>query len=205
MYKIDKLSLGELRTNCYIISDESNNCIIIDPGSEYPKIKKLLHDKKPLAILLTHGHYDHIGAVDELYNDYQLPVYLHKEDEEIVRTANNSAFKKGISLKCPVNYFDFNKIQINDFEFKIYHKPGHSPGCVMYEIEGYLFSGDVLFKESIGRYDLYGSSAKDMMKSLRIFPNLNPDLIVLPGHGENTRIADELISNPFLNGLINKL
>ncbi|WP_251551371.1 MBL fold metallo-hydrolase [Neobacillus muris] len=209
--KWQQIPLGGIQTNCYIVENADRTCLIFDPGGEAKKLINLLNSRrlKPLAILLTHAHFDHIGAVDVVRERYSIPVYLHKQEEKWLGDPkmNGSDF---FSLIEPVIVNPADEImkeegalQIHDFVFHVYHTPGHSPGSVSYyfDKEGFVISGDALFQGSIGRTDLPGGNQIQLLKSIHDkLLTLPEETYVLSGHGPVTTIVDEMDSNPFLNG-----
>ena len=151
-------------TNTYLLV-EADEVIIIDPVSKADRIQaKILNNEKVVGILLTHGHFDHIGAVDELAEVYQCPVYLHYEDYEMTQDPQkNYSQTKKIKLKSKLKFYE-EQLQLGHFEFIIHHTPGHTPGSVCIEYKDLLFTGDTLFKESVGRTDLYRGNHKSLNK-----------------------------------------
>ncbi len=200
--------VGDLQTNCYIIyCEKSKRCAIIDPGAETKNIIKKIENLKlnPIFILLTHGHYDHIGAVNELLEKYAssgIKLAAHEAELEMLKNPmiNYSIIMgSGISIKTPeIILKDGDIIEISDeIKLKTVHTPGHSPGGVCYFYnKGVLFAGDTLFLESVGRTDLHGGSFNKLSRSIKekLF-TLNDEIIVLPGHGPHTSIGHEKKNN----------
>jgi len=198
---IQQLTLGSYQTNCYFLF-ENKQVIIIDPGSAAAKIIAYLDqfpDIKVLAILLTHGHLDHVGAVDKLYEKYHCDVYCSEDEVEFI---TNEIYEKQmeyhVTLKCPVKVISSNQLEIGDFKFNVIASPGHTKGSVMYQIDKYLFSGDTLFYHSVGRTDLYGGNRNQLSQSLQVVYQLNQNTIVYPGHEQQTTIGEEIQNNPYL-------
>lgn len=202
---LERKMLGVYAANCYILGcNGSKEAIVIDPGGESEEIIKILDENgfKLKHILLTHGHGDHIGAVNDLLEKYDIDVIIHKDDSELLDDPekNLSAMMPG----GPVIINKFKEVQDNDIiEFgnkqtKIIHTPGHTRGCICILIDDYLFTGDTLFKGSIGRTDLYGGG-DDIIDSIKkkIYP-MEEKIKVLSGHGAVSTIYDEKRSNSFL-------
>lgn len=209
--KWQQIPLGSIQTNCYIIDNQDRTCLIFDPGGEGKKLINLLNSRglKPIAILLTHAHFDHIGAVDDVKNYYKIPAYVHKQEEKWLGdpALNGSQFFTMIE-PIKVSPADFiireeGPMKIGEFAFHIYHTPGHSPGSVSYYFaeDGVVISGDALFQGSIGRTDLPGGNQPQLLKSIHDkLLTLPEETYVLSGHGPVTTIEEEMNSNPFLNG-----
>ena len=209
MMKWTQIPLGPLQTNCYIVS-EGQNCLIIDPGEEPQKIIQYIQTKKlkSLAILLTHAHFDHIGALDAVRDHYEIPAYIHEREAKwLLDPALNGSqnwFPESPMRMKPADHILANEqeLTIGEFTFEVLETPGHSPGSVSFyaKEERLLFSGDVLFQGSVGRTDLIGGSESVLLKSIetKLLP-LSDDTIVFPGHGSITTILDEKNANPFLN------
>ncbi|MFD2133545.1 MBL fold metallo-hydrolase [Pseudogracilibacillus auburnensis] len=205
--EIQTLSLGPLGTNCYIVS-KNNECLIFDPGGDANLIVQYVTKNKltPKAILLTHAHFDHIGAVDLLRKKYAISVYLHEnekdwlDDPSLNRSSLFFGRDGGIKTEKPEHILTEGTIQIGAFSIEVIHTPGHSPGSVtfIFKEEKLIVSGDVLFQQGIGRTDLPEGSINELANSivtkLYTLPN---ECIVYPGHGPNTTIGSEKASNPF--------
>lgn len=207
----NQLPLGPLQTNCYILSNEQH-CIIFDPGEEPQKIIQYIQTKrlKPLAVLLTHAHFDHIGAVDAIREQYQIPAYIHEKEAKWLKdpglNGSQRWFPDNPLIQKPAENVlsGEQELQIGPFQFQLFETPGHSPGSISYYLKksGMVFAGDVLFQNSVGRTDLPGGNQTVLFKSIidKLLP-LPDDTIVCPGHGPVTTIEDEKASNPFLRGL----
>lgn len=205
---IEKLVVGPLATNCYILGDEkSGEAIVIDPGAEPEKIIKALDKNKLKArvILNTHGHFDHTGANDILAKATGASIHIHQDDLEAEKNPEqNLAFWLGetvsaSALRQPLN--DGQSVNIGRFQGKVIHTPGHTKGSICLLSDGVLFSGDLLFAGSVGRTDLPGGSYQSLLQSLRKIAALPDDLKVYPGHGEPTTLGEEKKLNPYLREL----
>ena len=174
--KIDIVETGYLKENCYILKNEKNKeCIVIDPGDDFSKIKAVIDDYKVLNVLLTHNHFDHVGALAEIINEYKVEVLNKNNLNEI-------------------------EYKISDFTFKVIFTPGHTCDsiCFYFEKEKVLFTGDFLFKDTIGRTDLPTGSSSDMEKSLNVIKNYPEDITIYPGHGPMSTLEKEFKNNMYL-------
>lgn len=204
--KIGRMVLGPVSTNCYFIYDENEKkAIVVDPAAYGEKIFNSLSDNgiEVGAIILTHGHFDHIMGVNELKAKSHAKVYaLADEKELLLDSALNCS--NDIGRPCivePDGYYEDNeKVSLCGMEFKVLATPGHTPGscCYYFESEKILISGDTLFEGSVGRTDLPGGSTRKLNESIerKILP-LDDKVKVYPGHGNNTLIGDERMNNPF--------
>lgn len=196
------LILGELAVNCYILADSrTKEAVIIDPGSEPDVIKKCISEEKlkPLFIINTHGHADHIGANRFL----GLPVYIHELDSDfLIDPEKNFSSVFGLKVTSPraENFLkDGDRLKVGDLEIFVMHTPGHTPGGISLKVDKVLFTGDTLFCEGVGRTDLPYGSEKELMKSISEKILALPDAtIIYPGHGPASTIKHERENNPFI-------
>ncbi|MDW8425367.1 MAG: MBL fold metallo-hydrolase [Meiothermus sp.] len=203
--KVYPLAVGPLQENTYLLVGESGRGAIVDPGDEPERIlaevgRVGLH---PEAILLTHAHFDHVGAVAPLVEALGLPVYLHPADLPLYHNAAQNAARWGLSIPPPPKPVEpLAEGQRLDFGLglEVLFLPGHAPGHVGFYQPGHLVSGDVLFRGGIGRYDLPGSDPQALFASLQKLTGLPPQTVVYPGHGPLTTLAEEMAHNPYLAG-----
>ena len=195
MLQIHTLPLGDYQTNCYILHQEGNrDCVVIDPGYEPEIILSYLSEKGLTlqAILLTHGHFDHVGAVRELAAQTDCQVYLNPKE-----LAMPPMLTAG-PLYYTNTYGEGDRLDIAGISFRVLETPGHTPGSVCLVAENNLFSGDTLFRGSCGRTDLPCGDHRAMTESLKRLAALREDYNVYPGHGSNTTLAREQKTNPYL-------
>ena len=195
MIQIHTMPLGLYQTNCYIVHQISSpKCIVIDPGYEAHSVLDAVEERglEIEAILLTHGHFDHVGAVRDLVATTGCRVFLRPEETTMPHQMTGG----------PLYYSDCypaeGKLQVADMDISVIHTPGHTPGSVCLLIEDTMFSGDTLFAGSMGRCDFPGSSIFEMRKSLRKLCALSKNYRVLPGHGEDSTLDHEKKTNPYL-------
>lgn len=209
--KWQRIPLGPLQTNSYILSNANKECVIFDPGGDGRRLLALIEKQqlKPIAILLTHAHFDHIGAVDDVRAKWDIPVYVHeKEKEWLTNPSLNGSqfFQMGgeITVKAADHLISSEGIfTVGSFTFTLFHTPGHSPGSLSFYLPelDIVFSGDALFAGSIGRTDLPGGNHDQLLASIhKKLLTLNEETMVLSGHGPETTIGAEMDQNPFLNG-----
>jgi glyoxylase-like metal-dependent hydrolase (beta-lactamase superfamily II) len=191
-----------METNCYIFgSAKSREVAIIDPGGDYDKIKKVIDKEnlKPLLIINTHGHIDHMGANYK----FKIPVYIHKEDSDFLTNPlkSLSAFyaDSAVSPKPKHILKDGDEIEISDIRLKVLYTPGHTPGGISLYYDGIVFTGDALFKGGIGRTDLPYGDQKALVDSIKNkLMSMDDKVRVFPGHGPSTTIGEERRDNPWL-------
>jgi|SRR5690554_1694844 glyoxylase-like metal-dependent hydrolase (beta-lactamase superfamily II) len=195
-----------MAANAYIVYTENKpEAVIIDPGDDIELIMDLIkeHELKLEKILLTHGHFDHIGAVKDLKERTGAQVAIHKQEADFLTDPNKnlSYIINRQIVQDPADIFleDGDLIRVADMEFKVLHTPGHTEGGVCYKLGKVLFTGDTLFEGSVGRTDLSGGSYEQLMSSIREkLLVLDDDHLVYPGHGRQTTIGRERRENPFL-------
>lgn len=175
--QIETVVTGSLDENCYVLK-KNDTCLVVDPGDDYEKIKERIGNCKVLGVLITHSHFDHVGALRN---------FLTKKSIKILKKSTLSKEEQ----------------QIGDFKFKVIDTPGHASDQITFyfEEEGIMFDGDFLFKETIGRCDFPGGNAKQMEESLRKIITYPKETKIYPGHGDATTLADELENNMYLKEL----
>jgi len=201
--EVRAIPVGPLAENAYL-AWEGGRGVLIDPGAEPETLEAALGEAgfTPEAILLTHAHFDHVGAVAPLAEAHGLPVYLHAADLDLYRRAPEIARAYGLDLPPPPEPAGFLDEGDQAFGFRVLHLPGHSPGHLAFyrPEDGLIFVGDVLFRGAVGRYDLPGADREALLRSLARLAALPDATRVFPGHGEPTTIGREKRTNPFLTG-----
>lgn len=192
---VKTLPVGQLETNCYIvINEDSLECVVIDPGAEVNTILNYLeeHKLKCMAILLTHGHFDHVGAVDAVAEETGATIYMHELDD----AKNSRKFMMRYYLPENGKYLnDGDVLNLAGLEFHIMATPGHTLGGVTIRCEDALFTGDTLFKGSCGRVDLPGGDMSAQLESIRRICQLPGDYEVYPGHMDSSTLERERMFN----------
>ena len=192
--KIYTLPLGQLETNCYLVADGDGVAAVIDPAAAPERILQTARESSLTiqAILLTHGHFDHVGAVAGLSQALRCPVWMHENELTLPEYLTDGP------LYYTDGYGEGDTVTVGKLNFTVLHTPGHTPGSVCLRCGDALFSGDTLFAGSCGRTDFSGGSGSEMCRSLRRLAQLPGDLAVYPGHGEATTLARERRENPYL-------
>ena len=205
MIKVNYRALGMLSTNCYVVENpDSQKVLIVDPGDSPLEIERQIDeiDGDPEAILLTHGHFDHMLAADALRKKYHIPVYVHEKEQHLLGDPKENLsglWSKPYTMQADKTVKEGDVLHLADFEIHVLATPGHTAGGVCYYIpaEKALFSGDTLFCESSGRYDFPTSSGRELIASVkRLLKELPEDVAVYPGHNDETTIEHEKRYNP---------
>ena len=211
--KINHYVVGQVQTNCYVVINEENKeCFFVDPGASAKALAERIRkdELKPVAVLLTHGHFDHAGAAEELAKEFDIKVYVHEaEKDTLSNPQKNVSWMVGASESYHADVYlkDEEVITLAGYEIKVLHTPGHTEGGCCYYIaaEDVVFTGDTLFAQSVGRTDFPGGSMSQIVRSvqeklmtLNEAGNLETDIMVYPGHNDPTTIETERMENPYL-------
>jgi hydroxyacylglutathione hydrolase len=202
---VDAYELGPIGTNCYIVRAERGapDAVVVDPGGDAARLRLELAgvDARCAAILITHGHWDHLGGVADLAEGTGAPVYM-AEDERVLLEDVNSFVPPGVHLRPYVPDVPLQgdeTLELAGIAFETLRVPGHSPAHLAYHADDCLFSGDLLFAGSVGRTDLPGADWDTLVESIRMLADrYPPETLVFPGHGPRTTLGAELARNPFL-------
>ena len=213
MLNIKTFEVNPLQENCYVVSDDTKECMIVDCGAFYPQEIQAItnyileNNLKPVVCALTHGHFDHIYGVRAICDRYAIKPIISQKDEELYKNFGDQIrmfMQADVDFTMPeIGGFvkDNDIVRFGNQEFRVIETPGHTRGGVFFynEKEKVAFSGDTLFKGSIGRTDFPGGSMFQIIQSLRMVTQLPDDVKVYPGHGPQTTIGYELASNPYLD------
>jgi hydroxyacylglutathione hydrolase len=203
---LDVFADNPFATNCWAASgDDSEEAVVIDPGFEPAAVRLMVAraGKRLAAVLATHGHGDHIAAAPQVCGG--VPLYIHEADE--LALSDQRGWGAGVAVDADFRPEEVRTVKDGDvlefagFSIEVLHTPGHTPGHVCYRTNGFVWSGDLVFRGAIGRYDFPNSSAADMRRSLKRFVELPDDLPVYPGHGPETSVGFERASNEWLSAL----
>ena len=207
--KLESMVLGPVQTNCYLVLNrESGELLIVDPADDALRIRERVAAMggRPAAILLTHGHFDHIGAVDDLRAYFKgVQCYAGEKEEEVLENGSynlSASWAAALSIRADRLLRDKETLTLAGFKIKVIETPGHTKGGVCYYLseEGVLFSGDTLFRTSVGRTDFPTGSMSQIVRSVQYLTEKLPgDTVVYPGHQEITTIAYEQRFNPYLS------
>ena len=202
--KFAQVTVGMLGTNCYLVADDAGRCAVIDPGSGTEKILKAVEEQgfTVEAILLTHGHFDHVMAAPGIQRATGAKLYIHKNDEPFLApevAGHRGYLREPYEMPRVDGYLeDGATLQVGDLNFQVLHTPGHTLGSVTLLCEDKMFSGDTLFAGTCGRCDLEGGSLEQMFHSLAKLARLEGDYKVLPGHMEASTLEIERQNNPYV-------
>ncbi|MBI4279622.1 MAG: MBL fold metallo-hydrolase [Armatimonadetes bacterium] len=208
---VEQLSVGPVQANCYVVGEnEGGRGLVIDPGDESPRILEVVarHGLRIAAVVCTHAHFDHIGAVAEVCRATGAPFLIHTGEREMLEAAPERAeMMLGIRIPAPPTpdrwLAEGDEVTAGTLRFRVAFTPGHAPGHITLIGDGVAFDGDVLFAGSIGRTDLPGGSLEVLLRSIARTLLVLPDETVLyPGHGPPTTVGRERLTNPFLAGLM---
>lgn len=196
---IKTMPVGIYGANCYLLIEE-NQCAIIDPGADpediINEIGKL--NVEPKFILLTHGHMDHVGAVEKIKETYDIPFYINKKDEELIKNKEYIFGSFGKYQNADKYLEEGNEFSLGNLTIKAIETPGHSLGGMCFLVNDVIFTGDTLFRESIGRSDFVGGDHNELINSIQNkIMTLDSNIKVLPGHGPQSTIGFEKENNPF--------
>lgn len=202
--------VGAIEENCFVLATEAKNAAVIDPGDDAYLIEELLAEKDLTVkmILLTHGHFDHIGAVKQIAEKWSVPVYAAAEEKLLLGSSHlnraGNRFGDAERYEVTADYWlhDGDTFVLDELKIDVVATPGHTAGSLCYLCGDYMFSGDTLFAGDIGRCDLYSGDYNTMLQSLEKLKALEKDYYVLPGHGPVSTLSKEKMRNPYMTGEI---
>ncbi len=212
MIQIERFICNMLQENCYVVNDDTKECVIIDCGAFYDSERKAITEYiktnglKPVHLLTTHGHFDHNFGNDTIYEEFKLKPEVSLLDKELIENIDQQAkalcqIHIDYDLPLPEHFLKREEtISFGNHNMRVIETPGHSPGSVTFYCadENIAFTGDTLFRNSIGRTDFSGGNMMQIIQSLRVLAQLPDETVILPGHGEKTTIGEELAHNPYM-------
>lgn len=212
--RIERVVAGDERANCWVLSTTEGDAVIVDPGGESARIDALLRSAalRPVSVVATHGHADHIGAAADILATWDVPLILHQGDEPTLRRANLlriAGRRPPVQMPAVTRWLVASResLSLGGTTLRLLHTPGHTPGGVSIHVtdehdRGHLFTGDTLFRGAVGRTDLPGGDLEALERSLRMLATFAPDTVVHPGHGDETAIGAELGENGAFRRLV---
>ncbi len=209
MLKLITFSPSMVYANCYILKDEkSGEALVVDPGTYNKRFEALIRQEGVTAlkyIVLTHGHFDHIGGIEKLRKDFGGEIAIHKEDADCLYDKNKSLASKFFlpqnNVKADILLSDGSELSLGEHTIRVVHTPGHTKGSVCYVVSDMIFSGDTLFRGTVGRTDFPGGSYDEIIASLTKLASLEGDFAVYPGHDASTTLESERQYNPYMKGI----
>lgn len=205
--KVEQYVVGAVQTNCYfVINEDTKELLVIDPGASAKRLAEIIEEEKlnPVAILLTHGHFDHAGGAAELAEHFHIKVYAQEKEQETLENAalNLSGWEgKEVTYHADCFLADEQELDLAGFHIRVFHTPGHTVGgcCYYFSYQKALFSGDTLFAQSVGRTDFPKGSASNLIRAIKEKLMVLPDdVTVYTGHNDITTIGTERMYNPYL-------
>lgn len=205
--RVEQYVVGMVQTNCYFaMNEDTGELLVIDPGADADKLVEIIDREKlnPIAILLTHGHFDHAGAARVLAEQYGIQIYAHEEEMAVLENPaiNLSGWEgKETAYRADCYLKDEQEIDLAGFHIRVLHTPGHTQGgcCYFFPYQNAVFCGDTLFAQSVGRTDFPSGSASELIRSIKQkLMTLPENVTVYPGHNEITTIGTERMYNPYL-------
>ncbi len=202
---LEKIVESRMGENTYVVGDEkSKKCIVVDPGANFVDIMNVVkrNNLEIEYVVLTHGHGDHITNVLKIKEATNAKIVAHEEEQEILldkrKNLSVSLPSATVELDADIYVKDNDTLKVGDMKMKFIHTPGHTPGSMCIKIDKHMLTGDTLFAGSMGRTDFYGGDARKMDKSLKRLKNQDDDIIIYPGHGPNSKLKTEKMTNPFM-------